>query len=81
MFLNTPITNIDLFYGSLNISFYTQITKIIIIFLSIICTLISYNYILSLKDIILEFIIIYLLCILGMCFLLNSGDFIMLFYL
>jgi NADH:ubiquinone oxidoreductase subunit 2 (subunit N) len=43
--------------------------------------MISYNYILQLKDIILEFIILYLLAILGMCFLLNSGDFIMLYYL
>lgn len=43
--------------------------------------MISYNYILLLKDIILEFIILYLLSILGMCFLLNSGDFVMLFYL
>jgi NADH:ubiquinone oxidoreductase subunit 2 (subunit N) len=46
-----------------------------------ICLLVSYNYILFLKEIILEFILLYLLAIIGMCFLLNSGDFLIVFYL
>jgi len=79
LFYDQEFINCIFFADSLQINLFNTTVKFISVFLSLICLLVSFNYIYRLKNIILEFFVIYLLSLFGMCFLINAADLLLIY--
>jgi proton-translocating NADH-quinone oxidoreductase chain N len=80
LFISSPQVSISIFNNQLTIDFFSNFMKILILFSSLFCVIISLNYLKYNKVNSFEFFILIILATIGMLCLVSSNDFLV-FYL